>query len=84
VNKIRNSGLHKIHLMEDEISREPQVKAAAAGKLQGADSKIVTPEQMELSRLRAENIRLKRENDFLSGALTKADGRPAGMLSAQK
>jgi len=31
------------------------VKAAAAGKLNGSGAKVVTPEQMELSRLRAEN-----------------------------
>ena len=41
------------------------VKAAAAGTLNGAGSKVVTPEEMELSRLRAENIRLKRENENL-------------------
>ncbi|KAF0166899.1 MAG: transposase family protein [Rhodocyclaceae bacterium] len=41
------------------------VKAAAAGKLNGPGSKVVTPEQMELSRVRAENIRLKRENEIL-------------------
>ena len=29
---------------------------------------MVTPEQMELSRLRAENVRLKRENDILKKA----------------
>ena len=44
------------------------VKAAEAGKLSGAGSKVVTPEQMELSRLRAENIRLKRENEILKKA----------------
>jgi transposase len=44
------------------------VKAAAAGKLNGAGSKAVTPEEMELSRLRAENIRLKRENEILKKA----------------
>ena len=41
------------------------VKAAAAGRLNGAGAKVVTPEQMELSRLRAENVRLKRENEIL-------------------
>ncbi len=41
------------------------VKAAAAGTLNGAGVKPVTPEQMELSRVRAENIRLKRENEIL-------------------
>jgi len=44
------------------------VKAAAAGKLNGAGAKVVTPEEMELSRLRAENIRLKRENEILKKA----------------
>src|SRR4051794_32831450 len=44
------------------------VKAAAAGKLKGAGSKAVTPEQMELSRLRAEVVRLKRENDIIKKA----------------
>ena len=32
-----------------------------AGKLNGTDTKVVTPEQMDLSRLRAENVRLKRQ-----------------------
>ena len=41
------------------------VKATDAGKLNGAGGKVVTPEQMELSRLRAENIRLKRECEIL-------------------
>jgi transposase len=44
------------------------VKAAAVGKLNGPGTKIVTPEQMELSRVRAENIRLKRENEILKKA----------------
>ena len=44
------------------------VKAAAAGKLNPPGGKLVTPEQMELSRLRAENIRLKRENEILKKA----------------
>ncbi len=42
------------------------VKAAVAGKLNGPGAKVVTPEQMELSRIRAENIRLNRENDILT------------------
>jgi transposase len=42
------------------------VKAAAEGKLNGAGGRIVTPEEMELSRLRAENLRLKRENEILT------------------
>jgi transposase len=44
------------------------VKASAAGKLRGAGSKEVTPEEMELSRLRVENLRLKRENEILKKA----------------
>ena len=41
------------------------VKAAVAGKLNAPGAKVVTPEEMELSRLRAENIRLKREAEIL-------------------
>ena len=37
------------------------VKAAAEGKLNGAGGRVVTAEEMELSRLRAENLRLKRK-----------------------
>lgn len=44
------------------------VKAYDAGKLNGPGAKVVTPEQMELSRLRAENIRLKREAEILKKA----------------
>jgi transposase len=44
------------------------VKAADAGKLNGAGAKPVSPEQMELSRLRAENVRLKREVEILKKA----------------
>lgn len=44
------------------------VKAFEAGKLNGPGSKKVSPEEMELSRLRAENIRLKRENEILKKA----------------
>ena len=41
------------------------IKSAAAGKLNGAVGKVVTAEEMELSRLRVENLRLKRENEIL-------------------
>jgi transposase len=44
------------------------VKAAKDGKLNGAGAKPVTPEQMELTRLRAEVVRLKRENEILKKA----------------
>lgn len=36
-----------------------------AGKLIIADDKVVTPEQIELSRLRAENAQLKMERNIL-------------------
>ena len=44
------------------------VKAADAGKLVSPGAKPVTPEQMELSRLRAENARLKMHVDILKKA----------------
>ena len=44
------------------------IKASQEGKLKGADSKTVTPEAMELSMLRAENTRLKRENEIIKKA----------------
>ena len=44
------------------------VKLTQAGKLLGAGAKPVTPEQMELSRLRAENARLKMHVDILKKA----------------
>ena len=44
------------------------VKAAGAGKLSGAGGKAVTPEEMELSRLSAENIRVKRELEIIRKA----------------
>jgi len=44
------------------------VKAHRAGKLTGADSKVVSAEQMEISRLRAELTRVKMERDILGKA----------------
>ena len=44
------------------------VKAAAVGKLAAPGVKPVTPEQMELSRLRAECARLKMHVDILKKA----------------
>ena len=44
------------------------LKAAAVGKLAGPGVKPVTPEQMELSRLRAECARLKMHVDILKKA----------------
>jgi transposase len=42
--------------------------AAARGALTGSATKIVSADQMELSRLRAENVRLKRENEIIKKA----------------
>ena len=44
------------------------LRADNSGKLSGAGERIVTPEQMELARLRAENTRLKMERDILKKA----------------
>jgi transposase len=44
------------------------VKAAKAGKLHTPGAKMVTPEQMELSRVRAENARLRMEVEILKKA----------------
>ena len=56
-------------------------------KLVGVDHKPVTVEQMELTRLRAENARLKMERDKLKKPLsiqevnaTEFDIIPAGVL----
>jgi transposase len=45
------------------------VKAAAEGKLSGAGGKVATPEERTLSRLRAENLRLKRELEIIKKAV---------------
>lgn len=44
------------------------VKAQRQGKLTGADSKPVSVEQMEISRLRAELARVTMERDILGKA----------------
>ena len=44
------------------------VKTQRQGKLSGADSKPVSAEQMEISRLRAELVRVKMERDILGKA----------------
>ena len=43
-------------------------KAAEQGQLNGAGGRVVTPEEMELSRLRAENERLKRVLEIIKKA----------------
>ena len=45
------------------------IKARAAGKLGSVDNgKPITPEQMEISRLRSENARLKMEMEIVKKA----------------
>jgi transposase len=44
------------------------VKAEAGGLLKGTTAKPVNPEQMEISRLRAELARVKMERDILKKA----------------
>ncbi len=44
------------------------MRADNLGKLSGAGDRVVTPEQMELARLRAENTRLKMERNILKKA----------------
>ena len=44
------------------------VKAAKAGRLNPPGAKKITPEQMEFSRVRAENARLRMENEILKKA----------------
>lgn len=44
------------------------VKAHRQGKLKGVDSKKVSAEQMEISRLKAELARVKMERDILGKA----------------
>ncbi len=44
------------------------VRLSERGQLKGADDKPVSPEQMELARLRAELARVKMERDILKKA----------------
>jgi transposase len=49
------------------------VKADREGRLAGAGTKPVSPEQMELARLRAEVARLKMERDVSYGLFLQAE-----------
>lgn len=44
------------------------VRLSNKGQLKGVGDKPVSPEQMELARLRAENVRLRMERDILGKA----------------
>ncbi len=59
------------------------VKAFDAGKLTGAGLRVVTPEQRELSRMRAENARLRMENDILKKATASPRGISSGAYFAK-
>ncbi len=57
--------------LSDQTLRN-RVKAAAEGKLGGVGGRVVTPEEVEPSGLRAENLRLKRELEInLKTAVTR-------------
>jgi len=45
------------------------IKASAEGKRHGAGGRVVAPDERGLSRLCAENLRLKRENEILKKAM---------------
>jgi len=69
----RVSTEHDISPVARDVGVDPKTlrkwwKMSQDGALEGAGSKRVSPEQMELSRLRAENLRLKRENQILKKA----------------
>ena len=51
-----------------KLTLENWVRLAHKGQLKGAGDKPVSPEQMELARLRAENARLRMERDILGKA----------------
>jgi transposase len=52
------------------------VTAHRAGKLTGANSKVVSAEQMEISRLRTELARVKMERDILGGLKSQVQHPP--------
>jgi transposase len=54
------------------------VKAAEKGKLNPPGAKVITPEQMELSRLRVENARLRMECEILKNC-PRGMPRPIGV-----
>lgn len=51
-----------------KASLDNWVRLASKGRLQGVGDKPVSPEQMELARLRAELARVKMERDILKKA----------------
>jgi transposase-like protein len=65
VDKVGSIGRVAEALGRVEQTRRNWVKAAKAGKLNPADAKQITAEQMELSRLRAQVARLEMDNEIL-------------------
>ena len=65
---LTDKGIWSKKLMNLEQTLFNWVKAERIGKLKGADSKVVSAEQMEISRLRAELARVKMERDILGKA----------------
>jgi transposase len=51
-----------------KASLDNWVRLSVKGQLKGAGDKLVSPEQMELARLRAELARVKMERDILKKA----------------
>lgn len=71
VNRVKDGEAISVVVKELGLSDQTLrnwIKAATEGRLKGAGSKMVTPEAMELSRLRAEVARLKRENEIIKKA----------------
>ena len=78
VKRVKDS--HSVSMVRKELGLGAQtlrnwIKASAEGKLGGASGRVVTPEEMELSRLRAENLRLKHQR--------AASGKPGSMKSTR-
>ena len=67
VKRLKNvqsiSMVYKELVLSDQTLRN-WVRASAEGRLGGAGGRVVKPEEMELSRLRTENLKLKREDEI--------------------
>jgi transposase len=68
------AGAKELGLVEHTVQN--WVKADAADRRSGVGAKVVTPEQMELSRRCAENVRRKRENEILKNDGVLCKGHP--------
>ncbi len=68
INRIQVAAVTAKILGIPKQTLENWVRLANKGQLKGAGDKPVSPEQMELARLRAENARLRMERDILGKA----------------